>query len=106
MHGTFSHNDYVDNDEDDDEDDNDDDDDDDDDDVEDDFGYDDDAEIEDENELVRRPRRPTRVKPASLQAFGCDAGLGHEPLHHVDGQREDDGGVLLGRDGVESLQVA
>lgn len=30
----------------------------------------------------------------------------HEALQHVDGQREDDGGVLLRCDGVEALQVA
>ena len=30
----------------------------------------------------------------------------HEGLHHVDGQGEDDGGVLLGGNGVEGLQVA
>lgn len=30
----------------------------------------------------------------------------HEPLHHLQRQREDDGGVLLGGDGVEGLQVA
>ena len=29
-----------------------------------------------------------------------------EVLEHVNGQREDDGGVLLGRDGVERLEVA
>ena len=31
--------------------------------------------------------------------------LFHQSLEHVDGQREDDGGVLLSRDGVESLEV-
>ena len=30
----------------------------------------------------------------------------HEAGHDVDGQREDDGGVLLSRDGVKSLKVA
>ena len=30
----------------------------------------------------------------------------HEPLQQVDGQGEDDGGVLLGGDGVQRLQVA
>ena len=30
----------------------------------------------------------------------------HETLHQVHWQREDDGGVLLGGDGAESLQVA
>lgn len=29
-----------------------------------------------------------------------------EGLHHVDGQGENDGGVLLGCDGVEGLEVA
>jgi len=29
-----------------------------------------------------------------------------EGLHHVNGQRENDGGVLLGCDGVEGLKVA
>lgn len=29
-----------------------------------------------------------------------------EGLHHVNGQRENDGGVLLGCDGVEGLEVA
>ena len=29
----------------------------------------------------------------------------HETLHQVDGQGEDDGGVLLGGDGVQRLQV-
>ena len=30
----------------------------------------------------------------------------HEPGQEIDGQREDDGGVLLSRDGVKSLKVA
>lgn len=30
----------------------------------------------------------------------------HEPVHHLQRQRENDGGVLLGSDGVEGLQVA
>lgn len=30
----------------------------------------------------------------------------HQTLHHVQRQWENDGGVLLGSDGVESLQVA
>lgn len=29
----------------------------------------------------------------------------HEALHHFQWQREDDGGVLLGGDGVEGLEV-
>ena len=31
--------------------------------------------------------------------------LAHEPVHHLDGQGEDDGGVLLGADAVQGLQI-
>ena len=32
--------------------------------------------------------------------------LAHEVLDDVDGHREDDGGVVLGRDGAEGLQIS
>ena len=41
-------------------------------------------------------KAPIRLSSVSL----------HEGLHHVHWQREDDGGVLLGSNGVERLQVA
>ena len=41
-----------------------------------------------------------------LGVWSAVSALLHKPLQHVQGQRKHDGGVLLGGDGAESLQVA
>ena len=53
---------------------------------------------------VRRLVHVTLGAGLDLQTLAA-AFLLHEALQQVDGKREDDGGVLLGGDGVEGLQI-
>ena len=44
------------------------------------------------------------ILPSSVRSV--PSVLTHELLHHINGQRKDDGGVLLSCNGGEGLQVA
>ena len=48
--------------------------------------------------------QPLWLVPSLVHLLLLVCGLVHELRQEVDGQREDDGGVLLGRDGVEGLE--